>query len=558
MRRLPRSTVRFSPVFLQALSYATLCIVAMTGQAAGFDEAPRRERLHRQILEKRQAIFDGLQTDLESVETWCDKHGLPEAIPRVLAIRQSLDSPEPNFEPPRLVTPEVDGTLPLDEQQWRLQIQNHRRERGAELYSLARQALRNGFPSLAFSLISEVVRIDPDHKYARSVLGQLIFSDPQRKEEPGYAGEWVSQFEKLMRSGSKPQTFHPEFGWIPITSVSRYEEGLRPWKGGWISEEKEAEHRRDFRNAWEIPSEHFLVKTNVSLEVGLELSQKLELYYEWLQQHFAAFFETPAALQDRFDNATLRGSVHKRGPMELHFYAKRDEYQKRVEGKVPPNLETTGYYSQETRTTYFFMDRKERTLSTLFHEATHQILDIHTLEARRAAARARAQRTRQKPADWALGERSNFWIIEGLACYFESFEINDGKVSIGRPDHVRFVRAIERMTLPDDQFYLPSKEFLALGKNDFMHHPQVAPLYTQAAGFTHFLMHYEDGLYRDDLIALLAAIYRPDGDYVLQEPSLARLAEVTHDAFDQQYRTHMQNLAEQLNVQPDESGVQTP
>jgi hypothetical protein len=91
-----------------------------------------------------------------------------------------------------------------------------------------------------------------------------------------------------------------------------------------------------------------------------------------------------------------------------------------------------------------------------------------------------------------------------------------------------------------------------------MHHPQVAPLYTQAAGFTHFLMHYEDGLYRDDLITLLAAIYRPDGDYILQEPSLARIAEVTHDAFDQQYRTHMQNLAEQMNVQSDESGVQTP
>ena len=558
MRRLPRSTVRILSASLQALSYAILCVVAILGRPVAADEAPRRDRLHRQILEKRQAIFDGLQADLESVEDWCDKHELPEVIPQVQAIRQSLASPEPNFEPPRLVTPEVDGTLPLDEQQWRLQIQNHRRERGAELYSLARQALRNGFPSLAFSLISEVVRIDPDHKYARSVLGQLIFSDPQRKEEPGYAGEWVSQFEKQKRSGSKPQTFHPEFGWIPITSVSRYEEGLRPWKGGWISTEKEAEHRRDFRNAWEIPSEHFLVKTNVSLEVGLELSQKLELYYEWLQQHFAAFFETPAALQDRFDNATLRGSAHKRGPMELHFYAKRDEYQKRVEGKVPPNLETTGYYSQENRTTYFFMDRKERTLSTLFHEATHQILDIHTLEARRAAARARAQKLRQKPTEWGLGERSNFWIIEGLACYFETFEVNEGKVTIGRPDNVRVIRAIDRLTRPEDQFYLPSKEFLALGRNDFMHHPQVAPLYTQAAGFTHFLMHYEDGLYRDDLIALLAAIYRPDGDYILQEPSLARIAEVTHDAFDQQYRTYMQNLAEQMNVQPDEGGVQTP
>ena len=126
MRRLPRSTVRILSASLQALSYAILCIVAISGQPVAADEAPRRDRLHRQILEKRQAIFDGLQADLESVEDWCDKHELPDVIPQVQAIRQSLASPEPNFEPPRLVTPEVDGTLPLDEQQWRLQIQNHR------------------------------------------------------------------------------------------------------------------------------------------------------------------------------------------------------------------------------------------------------------------------------------------------------------------------------------------------------------------------------------------------------------------------------------------------
>ena len=529
---------------------ASVCLLNIgTLQNLSADESATRDRRHRQILEKRQVIFDSLQKDLESVEAWCHEHSLAAAIPQVQEVGKTLLAPETDRKPPRLVTPEVDSTISLDEQQWQLQMRNHRRERGTELYTLARSALRAGFPSLAFSLVGDVILVDPDHKYARAVQGQQVFSDPVRKEEPGYAGEWVSRFEKQMRSGSSPKVHHPDFGWVPMANVARYEQGMRPWKGSWISREKEAELRRDFSNAWEIPSEHFLIKTNVSLETGIELSEKLELFYSWLQKNFAAFFETPAALQERFEKATQRSSARNEKPMELHFYARRDEYQKRVEGKVPANLETTGFYSQETQVSYFFLEREERVLSTLFHEATHQILDIHTLEARRLAAKTRGMKLKQKPVEWALGETSNFWLIEGLACYFESFEVVDGKISIGRPDHIRFERARERMVDPKDYFYMPSKEFFALGRPEFMQHPKVAPLYTQAAGFTHFLMHYDDGLYRDDLIALLAAIYRPTGDEILTVPSLSKIAGVSFDDLDHQYRIHMQDMDDQLKTQ---------
>jgi hypothetical protein len=410
--------------------------------------------------------------------------------------------------------------------------------------------LRAGFPSLAFSIVGDVIRVDPDHKYARAIFGKQIFSDPARKDEPGYAGEWVSPFEKQMRSGSKPQIWHPTYGWIPAASVVRYEQGQRPWKSGWISAEKEAELRRDFRNAWEIPSEHFLVKTNVSLEAGVELSTKLELFHSWLQQNFAAFFDTPQALQNRFEEAGQRTSSQKDRPMEVHYYATRDEYQKRVQGKVPATIETNGLYWEPDRTSYFYLNRNPRDLSTLFHEATHQILDVQTADDRRLAARARALKLKsRRPDPWILSEHSNFWIIEGLACYFESFEVVDGKVSVGRPDYVRFDTARQRMLDPAYFFYLPAQQFFALGKEEFQGHPQVSPLYTQASGFTHFLMHYDDGLYRDDLITLLSAIYRPDPAKVLEEPSLTKISDVSFDTFDRQYRTHMVNLNDQLQIQ---------
>jgi hypothetical protein len=235
--------------------------------------------------------------------------------------------------------------------------------------------------------------------------------------------------------------------------------------------------------------------------------------------------------------------------MAVHYFATREEYQQRVEGKVPPNLETNGLYWEPDRTSYFFLNRTGKDLSTLFHEATHQILDVHTIESRRLAARARALKTgKRNTAPWVLCENSNFWIIEGLACYFESFEVNDGHVSVGRPDYVRFDTARQRMLDPAFHFYLPAKQFFGLGKDQFQAHPQVSPLYTQASGFTHFLMEYEDGLYRDDLIALLSAIYRPVPAKILEEPSLTKIAGVSFDDFDHQYRTHMQNLADQIEA----------
>ncbi|MFN9717173.1 MAG: hypothetical protein ACK58L_00670, partial [Planctomycetota bacterium] len=335
------------------------------------------------------------------------------------------------------------------------------------------------------------------------------------------------------------------------SSVTRFEEGQRPWKGStWVSAEKEAELRRDFRNAWEIPSEHFLVKTNVSLEAGVELSRRLETFHLWLQKNFAAFFETPQALQERFENAAQRSAPKRDKPMEVQYFATREEYEKRVEGKVPPNLETNGLYWEPDRTSYFYMNPDRDNFSTLFHEATHQILDVHTMDARRLAARTKAVKQRsRRPEPWVLCEYSNFWIIEGLACYFESFELHDGQVSLGRPDYVRFETAQQRMLDPTYFYYMPARQFFALGKEDFQKHPQVSPLYTQAAGFAHFLMHYEEGLYRDDLIALLSGVYQPDPSSVLEDPSFSRIADVPWDDLDHQYRTHMQNLADQLAAQ---------
>ena len=80
---------------------------------AASDENPTRDRRHRQLLAARQSILDQLQRDLESVQTWCREHQLADAEKEVARIAKELAVPQADYEPPRLVTPEVDKSLPL-------------------------------------------------------------------------------------------------------------------------------------------------------------------------------------------------------------------------------------------------------------------------------------------------------------------------------------------------------------------------------------------------------------------------------------------------------------
>jgi hypothetical protein len=538
-----------APRVLFPLTCWTVLLTIATRTLTADDDATR-ERRHRQHLDRRTEILETLQNDLSTVAVWCEERSLNVAAGEVRALAADLAGTQPVTDRgpsqlPDFVTPEIPATLSADEQEWRIRVREYRQTHAKELYSLARAALRAGFPSLAFSMAGDVLRIDPDHRYARAVIGHEKFVDPLLKDNPGYAGEWVTAFEKSMRRGSRPHTHHPQFGWIPTASVERYEQGFRPWKGDWITEVKEAELRRNFSNAWEIPSEHFLIRTNAGLEKGVALAADLETFHAWLTTTLAAFFETPDELQQRFEEASDRAARKPDKPMIIHFYASRDEYNAVVRDKVPAGVQTNGLYWQPDRIAYFFDSTELEDRATHYHEATHQILHCAAWDALEQAARLRARRNGQKSAaSWVLCERSNAWILEGLACYFESFEIVEGQVRVGRPDYQRFLVASERIVNPANQYYLPSRDLMALGAVELQNHPQIARLYTQSAGFVHFLMHYEDGRYRDDLITLLNRVYRPNLKRLDDEPSLAKITGVSTEELDRQYFLHMQDVAD--------------
>lgn len=509
---------------------------------ASADEQQSNRRL-AQFHERRRQLLGHLRREFSALSEQCHQAGESDLATEVTAVSLELTAPGAPQALPTMAALPLSQRLPDYERVVRNRMQVLKTDSARELYALARLALREGrLPSMAYLLIHDVLRINPDHKHARAVLGQQLFRDPARREDPTYAGEWVSAFEASRRIGSSPEVNHELYGWIPASHVARYEDGQRPWGGRWISAEKEAELRRNFRNAWEIRTEHFLIKTNTSREEGVLLSRRLETYYEWLHSNFAAFFDTPAELYRRFEQAQYAGRrTLPTRPMQVHYYASRDEYQQRTRGKIPPTIVTNGLYWEPDRTCYLFRNPDDLETSTAFHEATHQIFDWTTRDHRNSAARKLSRQRGLRGAEWVLCRNSNFWVLEGIACYMESFRIVDGLPEVGDPKNVRFVGATHRLLV--NNFYIDMRTFSGLGKDAFRQHPNHTQLYTQGSGVAHFLLHYKGGIYRDAFIELLSRVYQPDMENLAEDPSLEDLTGVQFDVLDLQYREHMANLS---------------
>lgn len=402
---------------------------------------------------------------------------------------------------PKNVEPEIAGNLPEDERYWRTQLRYRRKEYAKDLYLLSRRVLKDGHSGYAYELVRETAVHDPDHLKARELLGYVQFGD-----------EWVTPYAKKMLL--KGYVWHDSFGWLLKAHLAGYEKGERNVDGRWMSAEKEAEIRRDFNHAWEVRTDHYVIRTNYSLERGVELGRALEDFYSFFHQTFAGFFNDPEQLQRIFSGTSP--SVNKDAkPYRVNYYRGREEYVQRLEKLFPAIHKTNGIYLTRDRTAHFYYDPAGDQEATLFHEATHQLF------------------FESYPVERPIGETANFWIIEGIACYMESYRRAQGEFTVGDPRYIRFAGA--RVNYLDQNYYVPLHEFTAMGMQDFQVAPMLAKNYTQAAGLAQFFMQYDGGRYRDALVQHLAQLYSANARKRDAPDRLDELTGVEFTELDRQY-----------------------
>lgn len=368
------------------------------------------------------------------------------------------------------------------------------------LYARARMACEQGEVGTALRLATEALVYDPDHADARRVLGY-------RKVADSWAGSFAA------RRIERGEVWHPQFGWIEAEDVEQWEAGKRRLGKRWISEEEDIRRHPTIEKGWQIRTDHFRVLTNHSREQAALLAMRLEMLYQIWQQQFAGFYLTPQDLLKRFEGKESSGYRGK--PFQVMYYKTREEYNSALRRQQPQIDMTLGIYFDHTRTTHFFAG-KDQDAGTIYHEAVHQFFQ----ESRKAARN--------------VGALSNAWIIEGIACYFESLtEHRDAQrgryYTLGTPQAGRLPAARHRRLV--DNYYVPLAELSTLGMTDLQRRSDIARLYSQSAGLATFLMHYQEGSYRQATVEFLKLIYAGRD----KTTSLPTLTGRSFEDLDQQY-----------------------
>lgn len=516
-----RTTERLG--WLAGISVLIVLFLLVSILPAAKSRVPQKTRDKRDqfqlSLQQSQTEFSA---EVKKIAQYCDDHQLGLEAEEIRKLAKPLDSNVVQGENlPRQIQLEIPRNLPEVERSWRMQLRGARQEYAAKLFSKASKAIDSGWISLAYDLVRECARHDPDHKAARRLLGYVQ-----------HGNEWVTVYTDKMLTQKYKWT--DKYGWLKSDQVDRYKNGERFYKGQWISALKEAESRREFKNAWEVRTDHFKIYTNHSLEMGVELGRHLEDFYRIFFQTFAGFVSSRAELQKLFSGTSSSAVISE--PFIVHYYRTKEDYVLRLQKTGIRNIDkTTGMYlSAELPSgkgiAHFFHNTevsKEDRLSTMFHEATHQLFS-------EAYTGSRNKR---------VGVKSDFWAIEAIACYMESFEKQGETFSLGNPKYIRFQNA--QFRLLNDNYFVPLQSLCGLGAEEFQSDPSIEKNYSQGAGLAHFFMHYEDGLYRDEFIAYLGGIYSKNERVRNSPPRLDDLTEVKFEQLDQQYRDYIAALKTQ-------------
>lgn len=403
-----------------------------------------------------------------------------------------------------------------------------RRKLADDLYGLAKEAADVGQLSLAFQWATEAIRENSDHADARRVLGY------EQRE-----GQWLTSYGAKMFDAGK--VWDAERGWVPREAP----------KSPPIDDVKDVARHADMKNGWQVRTDHFLVTTNASQAAGAELAARLERLYQIWRQLFAGFYYTEKEVRGLF--AGDRNPRTQARPFRVFYYRNRDEYVDALRRRQPRIAETLGIYFDTTREAFFFDanvaaggptavkttgDLKlpnptgeppvatKRTggapIATLYHEAVHQLFQ------------------ESKPSAKRIANNANFWVIEGVANYFETLTEHSGDqaglyYTIGEANAGRLPAARERLR---DGSYVPFAELTKLNKDELQRRPDVAKLYSQSTGLAAFLLDADGGRFREAFVRYLEAVYAG-------RDSASTLAELTGSSYrelDAAYRQFIESL----------------
>lgn len=364
-------------------------------------------------------------------------------------------------------------------------LKSLREETVDQLWKVARKSSMQETFRITDQALRAIVTRDLNQDEAWRLLGYTPWQDG-----------WATPF--AIAQMEKGHIQHPKFGWIDRSWKEPLESGQLPIgvdartkKVVWGPADDANRAHADWKNAWEIVTEHFRIRSNLPFADAVAFGRKLEAFYPFFFSQMADLIGPELPLAKRWRVKNLRPAV---SPIVHHvaYFASKDDYVREltpIEGESI--AESIGYYRRPPQNassrqrggrgmSYFFHDPGGQlpVEATLFHEASHQLLF-------ETAGR-----------DKLDANRGHYWLFEGLGTCFETVEVvSDREIRFGAPAGARM--DVARARILESRIFTPYEVLQAYGQTSFNMASKVHDHYAQAMALTLYFLVGADARTRD-------------------------------------------------------------
>ena len=324
-------------------------------------------------------------------------------------------------------------------------------------------------------LQDRIVVVSPDTP-ARSVRGQTAFDRLRDPSLPNWDVAGWENYDRLWRefADAPDDTSLRKFLGLPIGKLASESTVLKVARG------RSAPRWLGWRTGTyqQIESPHFRVYSRADESAGREVARDLErVYWIWTQVFFpywdgqsqvALHLKNVAADQPVAAQLPVGSRVVSRKKLRVVLFRDADEYQKTLSPSIPGIERSTGFYSDQQSMSFFYPTRSADSVASRRHELVHQLFR----EATRGSLGSRSP-----------GMKDGFWLVEGIAGYFESMVAQPERSTLGGWDCSRLQFARYRMLASGDRLSL--EELFSSGQQQAQRRQDIARWYAHAIARTH-------------------------------------------------------------------------
>jgi len=334
----------------------------------------------------------------------------------------------------------------------------------SQIFGAVEKCIAAGEAGYAFDLYRFLLQVDPDNERAHRSLGE------QKIES-----KWLRPFEQEQwRAGL---AWDEKAGWVPIKQRDKVDQGeiydtvTKQWGK---SADLDKQHS-DPPRAWRMESEHFELISSADHAVNVQLLTRMEAFFLQAFRQYDLFFTGKGGGKAA---SMVFGVVPTRKKLTVNYY--RDEAQFKQYAN-PPTTWAAGFYSGGQHASFFYHLRGQISATVMQHELTHQILGEYS----------------------DGGGSSGPWLHEGAAVFLEDADFRNGTLSLGglKDNHdIAGYRNNLRGGMKEHSLKYVLETF---GPGKSWDQGEIGKNYRGAGAVVYFLMNFDGGRYRNDMIQLL-------------------------------------------------------